>query len=259
MIRFRLVPHLSSGRPNNLVDPDGDLLHLLRSHPARSHGRRSDANPRRVERLARVERDRVVVRRDRARSSALAAGLPGTPLPVRSIRIRWLSVPPETRSKPRSKSRRPASSRWRSSAARNRRTAARAPRRGRRPSQPWCGCAGPLETGKTARSRTGACSASESIARARRVCGWWSRYPACRPATDALQRRLAPAMWAMSATRIAPTSRAISENAANSSVRGMAVPAQKISFGRSLVASAHGVHPAMSGGRRTGSSETTYP
>ena len=39
-----------------------------------------------------------------ARSSACAAGLPLTPLFVRSIRIRWLSVPPETRSKPRSSS-----------------------------------------------------------------------------------------------------------------------------------------------------------
>ncbi len=41
-------------------------------------------------------------------------------------------------------------------------------------------------------------------------------------------------MWAMSATRTAPTSRAISAKAAKSMVRGMAVPPQKMIFGRSL-------------------------
>jgi len=39
-----------------------------------------------------------------ARSRARAAAFPGTPLDVRSTRIRWVSVPPETRSNPRSRS-----------------------------------------------------------------------------------------------------------------------------------------------------------
>ena len=39
-----------------------------------------------------------------AASSALAAGLPATPLFVSSMRMRWVSVPPETRSNPRSSS-----------------------------------------------------------------------------------------------------------------------------------------------------------
>jgi hypothetical protein len=39
-------------------------------------------------------------------------------------------------------------------------------------------------------------------------------------------------MCAMSATRTAPTSRAISANAGKSMVRGMAVPPQKMIFGR---------------------------
>ena len=42
-----------------------------------------------------------------------------------------------------------------------------------------------------------------------------------------------PAMCAMSATSTAPTSRAISAKRGKSIVRGMAVPPQKISFGRS--------------------------
>ncbi len=46
-----------------------------------------------------------------------------------------------------------------------------------------------------------------------------------------------PAMWAMSAASTAPTSLAISAKAGKSIVRGMAVPPQKISFGRSLRAS----------------------
>ena len=41
-------------------------------------------------------------------------------------------------------------------------------------------------------------------------------------------------MWAMSATSTAPTSWAISAKAAKSMVRGMAVPPQKMSLGRSL-------------------------
>ena len=44
-------------------------------------------------------------------------------------------------------------------------------------------------------------------------------------------------MWAMSATRTAPTSRAISAKAGKSMVRGMAVPPQNMSLGRSVRAS----------------------
>src|SRR4029450_11636818 len=47
-----------------------------------------------------------------------------------------------------------------------------------------------------------------------------------------------PATWAMSATRIASASRAICAKASNSMVRGIAVPPQKISFGRSRSARA---------------------
>src|SRR5205814_663838 len=42
-----------------------------------------------------------------------------------------------------------------------------------------------------------------------------------------------PAMWAMSATRSAPVSRAISANSAKSMIRGIAVPPAQISLGRS--------------------------
>ena len=44
---------------------------------------------------------------------------------------------------------------------------------------------------------------------------------------------ISPAMCAMSATRIAPISPAISANAGKSMVRGIAVPPQKMILGRS--------------------------
>ena len=44
-------------------------------------------------------------------------------------------------------------------------------------------------------------------------------------------------MWAMSAARTAPTSRAISANAGKSMVRGTAVPPHQMTFGRSARAS----------------------
>ena len=97
-------------------------------------------------------------------------------------------------------------------------------------------CGPPCRPGKTALSIAVACSAVDmSIRRAGRAasCAWWSRSRRrARPATGARRRRSSPAMCAMSATSTAPTSRAISAKAGKSMVRGMAVPPQKISFGR---------------------------
>ena len=59
----------------------------------------------RVERLARVERHGVVVQLDRRPGRApWRPACPRCPCSVTSIRIRWLSVPPDTRSNPRASS-----------------------------------------------------------------------------------------------------------------------------------------------------------
>ncbi len=101
-------------------------------------------------------------------------------------------------------------------------------------------CGPPCRPGNTALSSALACSALHmSIApRGPRSVLWvvveiTSAWPTgdgwAPPATR-------PAMCAMSAHRIAPTSRAISANAGKSMVRGIAVPPQKISLGRSASA-----------------------
>ena len=56
---------------------------------------------------------------------------------------------------------------------------------------------------------------------------------ACPTGDGCAPPAIRPAMCAMSATRIAPISRAISANAGKSMVRGIAVPPQKMTLGRS--------------------------
>ena len=62
------------------------------------------------------------------------------------------------------------------------------------------------------------------------ITGAWPTGLGCAPPA------ISPAICAMSATRIASTSAAISANAGNSIVRGIAVPPQKMTFGRSRLA-----------------------
>jgi hypothetical protein len=65
---------------------------------------------------------------------------------------------------------------------------------------------------------------------------------------------ISPAMCAMSATRIAPISPAISANAGKSMVRGIAVPPQKMILGRSVRARSR----TWSRSRRPVSARTPY-
>ena len=114
----------------------------------------------------------------------------------------------------------------------------------------------PWRPGNTARSIALACSAVDiSIApRGPRSVLWvvveiTSAWPTgvgwAPPATS-------PAMWAMSATSTAPTSAAMEANAGKSMVRGMAVPPQKINFGRSARAIARtSSRSTMPSSRRT--------
>ncbi len=175
------------------------------------------------------------------RSSACAAVLPGTSFEVRSTRMRWLSVPPVTRSKPRSTNASASAlalatiwwayARKSSVAASFRATAI--------PAVVWS-CGPPCNPGNTARSSALACS-SVDISMAPRgprrvlcvvvemISAWPTGEGCAPPATN-------PAIWAMSATRTAPTSRAISANAGKSMVRGIAVPPQKMTLGRSFSA-----------------------
>ena len=80
-------------------------------------------------------------------------------------------------------------------------------------------------------------SASRRAARAA-SCAWsWRSRRRAATGDGCAPPAIRPAMCAMSATRTAPDSRAISAKAAKSIVRGSAVPPQKISFGRSASAS----------------------
>ncbi len=176
-----------------------------------------------------------------ARSSACAAGLPAMPLLVTSISSRWLSVPPETNSKPRAASSSPSAfalvttccayARKSSVAASFSATAIAA--------VVWL-CGPPCRPGKTARSTALACSSlAISIAPRgpRRVlCVVVETTSACGIGEGCTPAAIRPAMCATSAASTAPTSWAISANAAKSMVRGTAVPPQKISFGRSASA-----------------------
>ena len=153
--------------------------------------------------------------------------------------MRWLSVPPETRSKPRSVS--PAASAraffticspyfLKAGVAASRRATAM-------PAVVWL-CGPPWRPGNTARSIALACSSRQRIMppRGPRSVLWvvvvttsaWGTGDGWAPAATS------PAMWAMSATNTAPTSRAISAKAAKSMMRGMAVPPAQRSFGFSL-------------------------
>ena len=97
----------SSGRLEGPRDGVADRLHLRDAHPARRHGRRSDPDARGDHRRARVERDRVLVHgQPDASRAAFSASLPESPCAPTSTSIRWLSVPPETRRKPRARQRR---------------------------------------------------------------------------------------------------------------------------------------------------------
>ena len=228
-----------------LVDPAGDRAHLGRAHPARRDRRRADAEAGRVERLARVERDRVVVGDDAGAVERLRGGLPATPLFVRSIRIRWLSVPPETRSKPRSSSavgerlrvRDDLRARSRANAGVRRLVRARP----RSPAVVWL-CGPPWRPGKTALvDRRGVLARLHMIIAPRgpRSVLWVVvvTTSACPTGDGCAPPAIRPAMCAMSATRMAPTSSAIAAKPAKSIVRGNAVPPQKMSFGRSRSAS----------------------
>ena len=133
--------------------------------------------------------------------------------------------------------------RSRRSCARTRGTPAAMPRAVPRRSRRWCGRADrPADRGRPP-------GRSPSRAR-RRVRIMAPRGPrnvlcvvvvitgACPTGDGCAPPATSPAMCAMSATRIAPTSFAISANAGKSIVRGIAVPPQKITFGRSASASA---------------------
>ncbi len=98
-------------------------------------------------------------------------------------------------------------------------------------------CGPPCRPGKTALSIAFACSSVEKSIAPRgprsvlcvvvETTSAWPNGLGCAPPA------ISPAMCAMSASRIAPTSRAISAKAGKSMVRGMAVPPAMIILGRS--------------------------
>ena len=98
-------------------------------------------------------------------------------------------------------------------------------------------CGPPCRPGKTALSIAVACSAVVMIMAPRGprrvlcvvvvITSAWPTGDGCAPPA------IRPAMWAMSATRTAPTSRAMAAKPGKSMVRGTAVPPQKITLGRS--------------------------
>jgi hypothetical protein len=81
-------------------DQLADLAEFGLAEAARGAGRRAEADARGDEGLFRIERDAVLVAGDEARPSAFSARLPVAFLGRRSTSIRWLSVPPETMSRP---------------------------------------------------------------------------------------------------------------------------------------------------------------
>ena len=100
-------------------------------------------------------------------------------------------------------------------------------------------CGPPCRPGKTALSIALACSsvrhdhratgtAQGLVRRGRDDVGVGPTGDGCAPPATR------PAMWAMSATRTAPTSWAMAANAGKSTVRGTAVPPQKMTLGRSF-------------------------
>src|SRR4029450_13080366 len=91
-------------RLDPLVDPAADQLHLRWPHPAAGHRGRAQPDAGGVERLSRVVGDGVVVGDQPGAVQALRGRLALDPLLVRSMSSRWLSVPPDTRSNPRSAS-----------------------------------------------------------------------------------------------------------------------------------------------------------
>ena len=76
------------------------------AHAARRHRRRADADAAGHHRRIRIERDGVLVDRDAGLAERRFGDLAGEPFENTSTSIRWLSVPPLTRRKPRRDERR---------------------------------------------------------------------------------------------------------------------------------------------------------
>ena len=74
---MRRDQRLVARRRDDLIHPGGEPLHLGAAHAARGDRGRADAEARRIERLARIERDRVVVGDDAGAIERLGGGLAG--------------------------------------------------------------------------------------------------------------------------------------------------------------------------------------
>ena len=142
-----------------------------------------------------------------ALSSAASATLPVRPFEVTSTSIRWLSVPPETRRKPRAGQLvRPAPGRWRRSAAGSRvKPGSSASSKQTALAAMTCISGPPWMPGKTARSRSFAywlAAQDDAAARAaqRLVRGGGDEVGNAAPGSGAASPATSPAMCAMSMT-----------------------------------------------------------